>query len=96
LTNIVRHSGAQRAEVLLEASPAHLRLRVRDDGKGFDVPAARRRAAAGGSLGLIGMEERAALAGGALRILSSPGTGTEVRVLFALEATHPGDQNKTS
>jgi two-component system, NarL family, sensor histidine kinase UhpB len=56
---------------------------VRDDGGGFDLEAARCKASSGASLGLVGMEERIALAGGTLEIQSSPGEGT------ALVATFP-------
>jgi signal transduction histidine kinase len=57
---------------------------VRDDGAGFDVAAAQRRAALGASLGVVSMSERAALAGGELRIESAPGQGTTVRATFPL------------
>jgi len=45
---------------------------IHDDGTGFDVDAARKRAAAGGSLGMLSMEERVSLAGGRLAIESAP------------------------
>jgi signal transduction histidine kinase len=53
-------------------------MTVRDDGRGFELAAAR----AGPSLGLSGMQERAALAGGQLEIESAPGRGTTVRARF--------------
>jgi len=59
---------------------------VRDDGRGFDVPAARKRAAHGGSQGLLSMQERVALAGGDLEIDSAPGRGTTVRARLPLTA----------
>lgn len=80
VTNVVRHAKARRLIVILEAADARLTVLVRDDGAGFDVGAARRRALAGGSLGLLGLEERVELAGGRARIESSPGRGTTVRV----------------
>jgi len=57
---VVRHARAHNLWLRLLASGARLELSVRDDGGGFDVAAARRRAAAGASLGLAGMEERVA------------------------------------
>ena len=87
LTNVVRHSGARRVDVELHAREAALELSIRDDGKGFDVAAARSRAQAGASLGVLGMEERVALAGGQLEIESSPGRGTIIRARFPLSAT---------
>jgi len=75
LTNIIRHSGASHIEIELEASPQGLRLRVVDDGCGFDVAA---RLGVGGSLGLHTMTERAEQLGGTLAIQSVAGVGTEI------------------
>jgi two-component system sensor histidine kinase UhpB len=83
-TNIVRHSGARRVQVAVSRDSRGVTIVIRDDGKGFDVPAARNRAARGGSLGLISMAERVALVGGSLSIESSPGSGTIVRAEFPL------------
>lgn len=84
LTNISRHSQAKQVNVALHSDADSFTLVVRDDGVGFDVAAAKSRALAGGSLGLLGQQERAALVGGRVEILSTPGTGTEVRVWFPL------------
>jgi len=66
---------------------------VRDDGVGFDVAAAHRRALSGESLGLLGLEERVELAGGRVVIESAPGRGTTVRVSLPLgRAGHEGAQ----
>jgi GAF domain-containing protein len=80
VTNVVRHARATRLTVTLDCADATLDLTVSDDGAGFDVPAARRRALEGESLGLLGLEERAELAGGRSVIESAPGQGTTVRV----------------
>lgn len=82
LTNISRHSQAQKVNVELQCDPEHLTLVVRDDGLGFDVNQATRRAHAGASAGLLGQQERAALLGGRVEIVSQPGMGTELRVWF--------------
>src|SRR5438445_287907 len=66
-------------------SRSRLELPIRDDGGGFDLAAARRRAAAGASLGLAGMEERVALAGGSFELRSAPGQGTVLLATFPLE-----------
>ncbi|MBI4420915.1 MAG: PAS domain S-box protein [Gemmatimonadetes bacterium] len=86
ITNVARHAQASRVDVSLAQRDGGLDLLVRDDGVGFDVAAARQRAAAGDSLGLLGMEERVALVGGRLQVESGPGRGTEVRVNFPLGA----------
>jgi two-component system sensor histidine kinase UhpB len=84
VNNIVRHARARNVWLQLAEEGASLVLTVRDDGGGFDVEAARRRAALGQSLGVVSMAERAALAGGELRIESAPGAGTTVRAAFPL------------
>jgi signal transduction histidine kinase len=66
-----RHGGATRVHVDLSMDP--LRLRVVDDGSGFDSSMA-------GGFGLGGMRERAALVGAELSVRSGPGAGTEVAV----------------
>jgi PAS domain S-box-containing protein len=80
VTNIVRHAGARRVEIGLLEAGEHLEVVVRDDGAGFDVTAARECAVRGGSLGLLGMQERVALLGGRIAIESGPGRGTEVQI----------------
>ena len=84
LTNVARHSQARRVWLGLHLRRDELELSVRDDGIGFDVAAARERAGAGGSMGLLGMQERVSLLGGALEILRPPAGGAEVRARFAL------------
>lgn len=88
LTNISRHSGAQNVNVVLQSDAENFTLVVRDDGVGFDFSAAAARAHEGNSLGLLGQQERAALVGGKVEIISRPGAGTEVRAQFPL-GTNP-------
>jgi signal transduction histidine kinase len=84
ITNVVRHAQARTLTVELSRPDSSLRLMVRDDGKGFDVAAAEARAEQGASLGLLGIKERTALAGGRARIVSSPGKGATIEVLLPL------------
>lgn len=74
LTNVVRHARAAAVTLTLQRENGAILLAVRDDGRGFD-PAH----AADASLGLLGMQERAELAGGRLEIESAPGRGATVR-----------------
>jgi signal transduction histidine kinase len=69
--------------VELRTPPGVLELVIRDNGVGFDVTAARRRAVRGGSLGLLGLEERVELAGGRVTIDSSP-RGTRICARFPM------------
>jgi PAS domain S-box-containing protein len=87
LTNVARHAQATHIWFDLDLCGQEVELRLRDDGIGFDVSAARERAIGGASLGLLGMEERVSLAGGKSEILSAPGTGTEVRARFPVRST---------
>jgi PAS domain S-box-containing protein len=89
ITNVLRHARARNLWLRLFTAGGRLALSVRDDGAGFDPEAARRRGSAGASLGLVGMEERAALAGGTLELRSAPGQGTVLLATFALQ---PGER----
>ena len=73
LTNIARHAQASRAELdFVRDGDGAVVLRVRDDGRGFDV------AGQQASYGVLGMRERAMLIGASIRIESTPSGGTEV------------------
>jgi signal transduction histidine kinase len=85
ITNVVRHAHAKMLTVKLRWADSALRLLVRDDGGGFDVTTAEAGAERGASLGLLGMKERAALAGGSARIISSLGKGSTVEILLPLD-----------
>jgi len=86
LTNILRHAEATSVHIELKEDGGQFCLDVRDDGRGFDLAAARARALEGASLGLVGMNERVALAGGEIRLASRSGGGTHVRACFPLPA----------
>jgi signal transduction histidine kinase len=76
LTNVARHAHARAVVVELKRSGLMLELMVSDDGVGFDAGAALHAAT---GLGLHGMQERVALLGGAVEIVSTPGRGSTVR-----------------
>ncbi len=84
LTNALRHSGASSVRIELKEEEGRFLLDLQDDGHGFDLSAARARALQGDSLGLVGMSERATLAGGEIRLASHIGEGTRLRVSFPL------------
>jgi len=85
ITNVLRHARARNLWLRLFTAGDRLALSVRDDGGGFDPESARRRAAAGGSMGLAGMEERISIAGGSIELRSAPGQGTVLLATFPLE-----------
>jgi two-component system sensor histidine kinase UhpB len=77
LANAVRHAGATRVLLKVEAQGAGVAVSVSDDGRGFDA------ASGGGGLGLASMRRRAALLGATLSVGPGPRAGTEVRLLMA-------------
>jgi signal transduction histidine kinase len=82
LNNVGKHANASRVTVSLAAGNGSVRLRINDDGVGFD-PAAAARLLSEGHFGLAGMRERVEMVGGHLTIDSAPGKGTSVAVEMA-------------
>ena len=77
LTNVIRHAQAKQVRVALRQEEGNIVLVVEDDGVGFCRPDLSNSL---GSLGLLGMKERAQFCGGDVHISSSPGKGTTVTV----------------
>jgi signal transduction histidine kinase len=73
LTNVVKHSHAQRVSVLLTRANGRIKAVIEDDGTGFDPGATR-----SDGIGLIGMRERIELLDGTLAVESSETSGTTV------------------
>ena len=82
LTNVARHAGATHVSIDLIETPGGLVLEVRDNGRGISEEEVFRP----GSLGLLGMRERAALLGGEAELKGKPGQGTVVTVRVPLQA----------
>jgi signal transduction histidine kinase len=81
LTNVARHANASRVEVHLREHPEELLLKIRDDGRGItgeEVSDPR-------SLGLIGIRERAVMAGGTVHFEGVAGRGTIVSVRIPMQ-----------
>jgi PAS domain S-box-containing protein len=81
LTNIARHAEARSVEILLRRDATHIRLDIKDDGKGFDAEAVGSKK----TFGLLGMRERVIMLHGSLNITSLPGEGTQVSVSIPVE-----------
>ncbi len=77
LHNALRHADARQVDVTLARHGQGARLRVADDGRGFDPSAVRR---AGRHLGLVSMRYRAGGVGGGLTVESAPGGGTVIEM----------------
>lgn len=80
LSNVLRHAQATHAFLRLQFDPEEIRLDVKDDGVGFQVPNSPTDFASSGHFGLLGMRERADLIGGRLDVQSGAGQGTRLRV----------------
>jgi signal transduction histidine kinase len=89
VSNVVRHAKAAKAWVRLSVGEGALRIQVADDGVGFDAVEASSRARTGEAVGLMGMRERAELAGGSFSVESTPGHGTTVSALIPVPAPAP-------
>jgi two-component system nitrate/nitrite sensor histidine kinase NarX len=77
LTNVRKHARASTARVrVMDAAPAGVMIAIEDDGRGFDP--GEMRVHRDGGYGLQTMRERMELAGGSLRVESSPNHGTRV------------------
>jgi signal transduction histidine kinase len=74
LTNVLRYAHADRVNVELAQGATEMSLTISDNGRGFNSGAVRHSP----SLGLLGMQERAARFGGTVEIHSAPGKGTQL------------------
>lgn len=86
LINVASHARARSVNIVLEKRWSSAVVVVEDDGMGFDADRTMGSRLQDHNLGLHGMEERAALLGGAVTIESGPGTGTSVFAEIPLKA----------
>ncbi|MEA3278296.1 MAG: cyclic nucleotide-binding domain-containing protein [Pseudomonadota bacterium] len=86
LNNAKKHARASRVSVELRCEGTRLTLDIADDGCGFDVNERLRDRLNHDAFGLLSMEERTKLAGGAMEIESHPGAGTKLRFFVPVPA----------
>lgn len=84
VTNALRHARASHIGIELSNDGERLWLKIKDNGRGFDVDEARMQARSGGSFGLMGMQERAVLNGGEIEIVADIHAGCEIRAWLPL------------
>jgi two-component system, NarL family, sensor histidine kinase DegS len=77
LRNVWRHAEATEVKIKVETS-SRIRITIKDNGKGFNVPDTIGDLAKDGRLGLVGMHERIQLIGGTLKMTSKPQKGTSL------------------
>jgi ligand-binding sensor domain-containing protein len=88
VANALKHANARTIWVKLEAEDCALRLRIKDDGRGFKPSGAF--SILGGHFGILGMQERAQRVGGNFDLTSSPGFGTQVEVMVPFAPRNGG------
>jgi PAS domain S-box-containing protein len=89
ISNVIRHAEANNVVISLAIDTENVTLEIKDDGKGFELPARWIELAREDHLGLVGTAERAQAIGAQLTIESSPGAGTCISVSV------PRDQERT-
>jgi signal transduction histidine kinase len=94
LNNVIKHSQATHVNIHMHFEEKNVRISVMDNGIGFDREQVQQRRTSRPSLGLAGMEERAALLGGKVTVHSRPDYGTQVETLIPYHHpdAHPGWQ----
>ena len=85
LANVVKHSGATRAQVHVQEAGGAVQLSVSDEGQGFAVEGE------ASGFGLLGMRERLALVDGTISIESAAGEGTTVRASIPARRAFPSE-----
>jgi signal transduction histidine kinase/ligand-binding sensor domain-containing protein len=95
LNNIVKHSGASQASVVVTRVEREVLMEIQDNGKGFSVEASDVKGGNGTrrGFGLTGLEERARMLNGKLAVTSTPGQGTTVRLRMGAQASLPASRN---
>jgi PAS domain S-box-containing protein len=90
VSNVLRHAEATRLDVNLDFDDKELVLEIRDNGRGFNLPARWVDLARKGHLGLVGTAERAEAIGARLKIDAAPGIGTSIQIHLPLgREDHP-------
>jgi signal transduction histidine kinase len=87
MVNVARHSQAEHLAIRLGNGHAQVVMTLADDGQGFDPTSVSLAFEHGRGWGLVGMQERASLAGGHMSVESTPGEGTTVRVVIPIPDT---------
>jgi signal transduction histidine kinase len=89
LTNVARHAQASQAEVIIQKLADCVCMRIKDDGKSFEVERVLQRKGSK-RLGLLGMRERLEMVGGRFDVESAPGKGTTITAQFPVGAADVG------
>ncbi len=97
--NIVKHAQASKVDILLSYQKEHILLRIKDDGCGFSLLEALKKAQKEPHFGILQMNDSAEKIGASLQIDSKPGIGTEISVVvpkMGIEGGYEHDQAHAS
>ena len=76
MNNILRHAEASEVEISLKNEDDHVELTMKDNGKGFDATAKKT------GIGLTNIQNRAQMYDGDVKIITSPGNGCIMKIVF--------------
>lgn len=88
MANVVKHAAAKHVWVQFHLDDEQIRLEIRDDGRGFKVPARLVELVRQGHFGVVGSIERAEAIGGKLLVHSEPGQGTDIEVIIPRQESY--------
>ena len=91
ISNILRHANASRVSIRLWIAAEHIWLEIKDDGCGFEIEKTADQAIDQKQLGLLGIQERASLVHGDVKIESSKDAGTCVQVYIPMPTDIPAN-----
>lgn len=81
IKNVMKHSEAEQASVMVRKTKSAINTVLWDDGKGFDI----KKQHSFGGLGFLGMNERIETIGGTIDIDSAPGKGTVIKIIIPIQ-----------
>ena len=88
VNNIIKHSGATEATLLMHRDERGVQITVSDNGKGFILPDGTANRSGKAGFGLSGISERARILGGKEIIQSAPGQGTKITLKIGIQNGH--------
>ncbi|MGZ8386020.1 MAG: response regulator [Nitrospira sp.] len=87
LINVSKHAETGHATVRLQGENGLIRIIVRDEGRGFDVPSSDANTIPSSRFGLFSIRERMKALGGSFEVAAAPGKGCTVTLTLPLEAS---------
>src|SRR5262249_27067199 len=84
LNNLVKHSSATSASVTIERDLRCARIRIQDNGRGFDRASVVGPRKVRTGIGLTSIDERVGMLGGTMDVRSGPGQGTALEIEIPL------------